>query len=189
MKIRGKKYKLSDISLIAFVVILFIWTIDLEPDKKLETYQQELTAKESWLISELNNIADFLNFDESDYDYTNREVWFYSYYYGYNFNKDRLLRLEHNLLKKGWIDVTNSIDNDSYTSLTVGKSNETAKNIHILCNNKATILLYMTDMQKDIEYSSTKVRTLVELLYDYNLPCYDLDEKQYNDPSTIKLNN
>lgn len=189
MKIRGKEYKLSDISLIAFVIILFIWTVDLKPDKELEIYQQELTAKESWLISELNNIADFLNFDESDYDYTNREVWFYSYYYGYNFNKDRLLRLEHNLLKRGWIDVTDSIDNDSYTSLTVGKSNETAENMRILCNDKATILLYTTDMQKDIEYSSTEVRTLVELLYDYNLPCYDLDEKQYNNPSTIKLNN
>lgn len=59
MKIRGKEYKLSDISLIAFVIILFIWTVDLEPNKELEIYQQELTAKESWLISELNNIADF----------------------------------------------------------------------------------------------------------------------------------
>ncbi|AMN66497.1 hypothetical protein AK825_01115 [Psychrobacter sp. P11G5] len=73
MKIRGKKYKLSDISLIAFVIILFIWTVDLEPNKDLEIYQQELITKESWLLSELNNIADFLNFDESDYDYTNRE--------------------------------------------------------------------------------------------------------------------
>ena len=41
MKIRGKEYKLCDISLIAFVIILFIWTVDLEPDKELEIYQQE----------------------------------------------------------------------------------------------------------------------------------------------------
>ena len=47
MKIRGKKYKLSDISLIAFVIILFIWTVDLEPNKELEIYQQELVEKES----------------------------------------------------------------------------------------------------------------------------------------------
>ena len=189
MKIRGKEYKLSDISLIAFVIILFIWTVDLEPDKELEIYQQELVAKEGWLISELNNITAFLNFDESDYDYTNRKVWFYSWYYGYGFDKDRLLRLEHNLLKRGWIDVTDITDSNSYKALTVGKSNETAKNIRILCNDKATILLYMTDMQKDIEYSSTEVRTLVELLYDYSLPCYELDEKQYNNASAIELNN
>lgn len=189
MKIRGKEYKISDILLVFCVVVLFIWTVDLEPNKELEVYQQELVEKEGWLISELNNIADFLNFNDSDYDYTNREVWFYSYYYGYDFNKDRLLRLEHNLLKRGWIDVTDSIDNDSYTALTVGQSNETAKNMRILCNDKATILLYMTDMQRDIEYSSTKVRTLVELLYDYSSPCYDLNEKQYNNPSTIELNN
>ena len=189
MKIRGKNYKLSNLLFIVLFSIFFMSFIKLEPDKELEIYQQELTAKESWLISELNNIVAFLNFDESDYDYTNREVWFYSYYYGYDFHKDRLLRLEHNLLKRGWIDVTDSIDSDSYTALTVGKSNETAKNIRILCNDKATILLYMTDMQKDIEYSSTEVRTLVELLYDYSLPCYDLDEKQYNNPSAIELDN
>ena len=74
MKIRGKKYKLSDISLIAFVIILFIWTVDLEPDKELEIYQQELVAKESWLISQLNDIANFINFNNSEYDYINREV-------------------------------------------------------------------------------------------------------------------
>ncbi|MGM8887003.1 hypothetical protein ACS8FD_13840 [Psychrobacter sp. 1U2] len=189
MRIRGKEYKLSDISLIAFVVILFVWTIDSEPDKELEIYQQELTEKESWLISELNNIADFLNSDESDYDYTNREVWFYSWYYGYSFDKDRLLRLEHNLLKRGWIDVTDSIGNDNHIALTVGKSKETAKNMRILCNDKATTLLYMTDMQKDVEYSSTGVRTLVELLYDYSLPCYDLNEEKYDSRSGIESDN
>ena len=57
MKIRGKEYKLSDISLIAFVIILFIWTVDLEPNKELEIYQQDLAEKETWLISELDNIA------------------------------------------------------------------------------------------------------------------------------------
>ena len=56
MKIKGKEYKLSDISLIAFVVILFVWTIDLKPDKELEIYQQELVAKESWLISQVDLI-------------------------------------------------------------------------------------------------------------------------------------
>lgn len=50
MKIRGREYKFSDISLIAFVVILFVWTVDLEPNKELEIYQRELVEKESWLI-------------------------------------------------------------------------------------------------------------------------------------------
>ena len=69
MKIRGKEYKLSDISLIAFVIILFIWTVDLEPNKELEIYQQELVEKESWLISELDKIAKFMNFKVSDPPY------------------------------------------------------------------------------------------------------------------------
>ena len=74
MKIRGKEYKLSDISLIAFVIILFIWTVDLKPDKELEIYQQELVEKESFLISELDNIAKFMNFKVSDQSHSNRDV-------------------------------------------------------------------------------------------------------------------
>ena len=67
MKIRGREYKFSDISLIAFVVILFVWTVDLEPNKELEIYQRELVEKESWLISELDTIAKFMNFKVSDH--------------------------------------------------------------------------------------------------------------------------
>ncbi len=188
MKTRGRDFKLSDILLIVFVVILFIWTIDLEPDERLETYQQELKEKESWLLSELDDIADFLNFKESEYDYANREVWFYSWYYGYEFDEDKLLKLNRYLLKKGWVDMTDEIDKNDYMARIIGKSDETVNHIRILCNNKATILLYMTDMQKDVKYKSTEVRTLVELLYDYSLPCYDLNEKQYADAVAVELN-
>lgn len=90
MKIRGKEYKLSDISLIAFVIILFIWTVDLEPNKELEIYQQELVEKESWLISELDNIAKFMNFKVSDNIHSNRDVWYTSRYASPEFEKNRL---------------------------------------------------------------------------------------------------
>lgn len=69
------------------------------------------------------------------------------------------------------------MEKDDYTALVTVKSEEIAKNIQILCNDKSTILLYMTDMQKDPEYKSTKVRTLIELLYDYSSPCYNLIEE------------
>ena len=75
MKIRGKEYKLSDILFIVLFSIFFISFIKLEPDKELEIYQQELVAKESWLISELDNIAKFMNFKVSDHSHSNRYVW------------------------------------------------------------------------------------------------------------------
>lgn len=173
----GREYKLPDILLITFVIILFIWTIDLEPDKELEIYQQELIRKESWLLSELDNIANFMSFRRSEYDYANREVWFYSWYYGYDFDKDRLLQLHDYLLRKDWVDITNQTDKNDYMARTIEKSDETVEHMRILCNDKATILLYMTDMQKDTEYESSNIRTLIELLYDYNLPCYDLNKE------------
>ena len=189
MKIRGEEYKLSHILFIAFVFVFFILSIKTEPNKELEVYRQELTEKESWLLSEMSKIALFLNFDESEYDYTNREVWFYSWYYGYDFNEGKLLRLKHSLIERGWTDMTNRMEKHDYTALVTVKSDEIAKNIQILCNDKATILLYMTDMQKDPDYKSTKVRTLIELLYDYSSPCYDLIEEQYENSSDIELNN
>ena len=40
MEVGGKKYKLFN--------ILFIWTIDLEPDKELEIYQQDYEKAFEW---------------------------------------------------------------------------------------------------------------------------------------------
>ena len=189
MKIRGKKYKLSDISLIAFVIILFIWTVDLEPDKELEIYQQELVAKESWLISQLNDIANFINFNNSEYDYINREVWFTAWYVSPEFDKNKLLHLHSFLLKEGWIDMTDKIDKNDYIAKTSSRSDKTAKRVRILCKDKATIFMYMTDMQNDYLIDLFKARTLVELKYDYSLPCYDLNIKKHDNSIAIELDN
>ncbi|WP_201585729.1 hypothetical protein [Psychrobacter jeotgali] len=175
MKIMGREYKLPNILLIIFVVILFIWTIDLELDKELEIYQQELIRKESWLVSELDSIANFMNFKVSDYRYFNRKVWYTSRYVSPQYDKNELLRLYNYLIKKGWVDITSEIDRDEYISKTASQSEETAKYVHILCNKKATIFMYMTDMQNDYVIDLFKTRTLVELKYDYSLPCYDLN--------------
>ena len=114
MKIRGKKYKLSDISLIAFVIILFIWTVDLEPNKDLEIYQQKLIKKEDWLISELDDIARFMNFRESDHRYFNRDVWYTSRYVSPEYDEYKLSRLYSYLIKKGWVDITSRVDKEEY---------------------------------------------------------------------------
>ena len=176
MKIRGKEYKLSDISLITFVVILLIWTIDLEPDKELEIYQQELVEKEGWLISELDNIAEFIDFKVSDHRHSNRDVWYTSRYVSPEFKKNKLLLLHSFLLKEGWIDLTDKIDKNDYIAKTSSISDKTAKRVRILCKDKATIFMYMTDMQNDYLIDLFKARTLVELKYDYNLPCYNLGQ-------------
>lgn len=77
MKIRIKNYNFFNILFAAFVFVFFISFIELEPNKELELYQQEFIEKESWLLSEMSEIAIFLNFDAIEHDYTNSEVWFY----------------------------------------------------------------------------------------------------------------
>jgi len=176
VKIRGKEYKLSDISLIAFVIILFIWTVDLEPNKELEIYQQELVEKEGWLISELVNITEFMDFNVSDHRHSNRDVWYTSRYVSPEFKKNKLLHLHGFLLKEGWVDMTDKIDKNDYIAKTSSISDKTAKRVRILCKDKATIFMYMTDMQNDYLIDLFKARTLVELKYDYNLPCYNLGQ-------------
>lgn len=176
MKIRGKEYKTSDILLVICVVVLFIWTVDLEPDKDLEIYQQELIEKEGWLISQLDDIANFINFNNSEYNHINRGVWFTAWYVSPEFNEKKLLRLHKHLIEKGWVDVTEQIDKNDYIAKTPVRSEEAAKYIRILCNDKATIFMYMMDMRKIYEYESFDARTLVQLKYDYSLPCYNLNE-------------
>ena len=177
MKVRGKEYKSTDILLVAFVLILFISFIYLEPDKELEIYQQELVAKESWLISQLNDIANFIHFEKSEYDYINREVWFTAWYVSPEYDQNKLVRLHNYLLKEGWVDMTDNIDKNDYIIKTSSRSNEASKHVRILCNNKATIFMYMTDMRDKYEYKSFETGTLVQLKYDYSLPCYNLTEK------------
>lgn len=141
MKIRGKEYKLSDILLIAFVVILFIWTVDLEPNKELEIYQQELVEKESWLISELDKIAKFMNFKVSDHSHSNRDVWYTSRYASPEFDKNKLLHLHSFLLKEGWVDMTDKIDKNDYIANTSSRSDKTAKRARILCKDNVLKLM------------------------------------------------
>lgn len=176
MKIRDKEYKLSNILFVAFVFVFFISFIKLEPDKDLEIYQQELIEKEGWLISQLDDIANFINFNNSEYNHINRGVWFTAWYVSPEFNEKKLLRLHKHLIEKGWVDVTEQIDKNDYIAKTPVRSEEAAKYIRILCNDKATIFMYMMDMRKIYEYESFDARTLVQLKYDYSLPCYNLNE-------------
>ncbi|VPQ39080.1 Uncharacterised protein [Streptococcus pneumoniae] len=83
--------------------------------------------------------------------------------------------------------MTDKIDKNDYIAKILSRSDETAKRVRILCKDKATIFMYMTDMQND--YESFEARILVDLLYDYSLPCYDLNEKTYDNPSAIELDN
>ena len=179
MEIKGKKYSLYNIIFIILFFTIFIYFSQRETDESLLIYQKELNHKENWLLSELEGIADFLDFKKNKYDYTNRDVWFIAWYVSPEFNKNKLWDLRNYLLKEGWVDLTEKIDKNDYISKTSSNSNITHKYVRILCNNKATIFMYMTDMSDNYESKSLEAGagTLVELFYDYSLPCYNLNEK------------
>lgn len=175
MKIKGKDYKISNILFIVFIFFFVISFLDFKPDKKLEIYQQELIEKEDWLVSELDSIANFMNFEISDHRKFNREVWYTSRYASPEYNANKLQKLYHHLIEKGWVDMTDAIDKNEYISNTSSQSQAADKYVRILCHKKATIFMYMTDMQNDYKIDLFKARTLIELKYDYSLPCYNLE--------------
>ena len=72
--------KKSDIFFTVLVFVMFISFVNFKPDEKVELFEKELVKKESWLISELDNIASFMSFKESDHRYSNRQVLFDSRY-------------------------------------------------------------------------------------------------------------
>ena len=168
--------KKSDVLVVILILIIGVSFISFEPDKRINKFEQELVEKENWLISELDDIYNYLDFEVSDYRYSNREVFFNSRYVSPEYNKYKLLELYNHLTKKGWIDITDQVDRDDYILQTASQSDETAKHVYILCNKRATIFIYMTDMQHDYIIDLFKARTLVHLRYDYTLPCYKLFE-------------
>lgn len=168
--------KKVDVFFTALVFIMFISFVNFKHDKELELFERELVKKESWLISELDDIAKFMNFKESDHRYSNRKVLFNSRYASPEYNYMKLEGLYEFLNRKGWVDITSRVDKEEYILKTASRSNQNTKNVRILCNNKATIFMYMNDMQNEYIIDLFKVRTLVHLKYDYTLPCYQLNE-------------
>ena len=47
--------------------------------------------------------------------------------------------------------MTDKIDKNDYIAKTSSRSDKTAKRVRILCKDKATIFMYMTDMQNDYQ--------------------------------------
>lgn len=170
------KIKASTIFFIVLLPIFLSTIISTEPDLMLEKFKQELVEKEGWLISELDDIAKFMNFEESDHRYSNREVLFDARYASPEYDYNKLIDLYSHLVGKGWVDVTSQVDKSEYIIKTASKSKASIEQTLILCNKKATIFMYMTDMQNDYIIDLFKTRTLVHLMYNYNLPCYNLNE-------------
>lgn len=168
--------KKSDIFFTVLVFVMFISLVNFKPDEKVELFEKELVKKESWLISELDSIASFMSFKESDHRYSNRQVLFDSRYASPEYDYIKLKGLYEFLTNRGWVDITSKVDKEEYILKTASRSKETAKHVHILCNNKATIFMYMTDMQSEYIIDLFKVRTLVHLKYNYTLPCYESNE-------------
>ena len=170
------KIKVSTIFFIILLLIFLSTIISNEPDLMLERFKQELVEKESWLISKLDDIASFMNFKESDHRYSNRKVLFDARYVSSEYDYNKLIGLYSHLVGKGWVDVTNQVDRSEYIIKTASKSKESIERTLVLCNEKATIFMYMNDMQYDYTIDLFKARTLVHLMYNYNLPCYNLNE-------------
>lgn len=172
------KEKLSNILIIFLALFLFLFITSKkesdEDNQRVNKIEQELMQKESWLISELEDISNFMSFQKGNIVYHNRKVQFISRFASPEFDIERLAELDDYLLEKDWIDMTDRIDRNDYIIVTSSKSEETAKYVKILCKNKATIFMYMTDMQYDYIIDDFKVRTLIQLKYNYSLPCYDL---------------
>ena len=168
--------KKLDLLVVILILIIGVSFISFKPDKRINKFEQELIEKENWLISELDDISNYLDFEVSDYRYSNRKVFFNSRYVSPEYDEEKLEGLQNHLIEKGWVDITNKVDKDEYILQTASESDETAKYVHILCNKRATIFMYMTDMQNDYVIDLFKARTLVHLRYDYTLPCYELVE-------------
>ena len=166
------------IFVVIFLIVIFIIpAVNRNPneDQAYEKFKQEIVEKKAWLISQMEEIDDFIDFKRSNVVTDDRAGVFYSRYASPEYDDNKLIRLYNHLLYRGWIDITNNLDREKYIRKTSSESEKTARYVKILCKDKATLFMYMTDMQDDYIIDEFKVRTLVSVEYNYNLPCYNLE--------------
>ncbi len=163
--------------IISLFLIMFISMYPSQEEQEFsDLFQKELAKKETWLISETEDIVQFLDDKKSSNDLTNRVSYFSFIYVSPEFNKNKLNQLYQHMINKGWLDISEKIPQEFYIIKSSSQSEETARHTRILCKDKATIFMYFTDMQNDYIIDAFKARTLIEFEYSYNLPCYDFDE-------------
>lgn len=144
-------------------------------DEKSETWEKNLNTDLNWLISEINGIDSFMQLPESDVTYVSRTYTFIGRYVSQNADFDKLESLYEKLISEGWIDASNSEEVIKYQERQIHKSDIVKRNTYTLCKNKATMFIYMIDMNEYYHIDLFTVKTAVELDYGPHLPCYDLD--------------
>ncbi len=193
MKVNSDKINWRSLLIVLFTITLIWSNLPTQEEKLLfEKVEQEIIDKKSWFFAELADIEKFLNYSKGDINYIDKSSLFLGGYNSSEFDKVKLEKLYDYLVAKGWNDITGKISSDIYIMQTLNSSENVVANTLILCKNKATIFMYMTDLQGTDSLTDKTIRTHIDLRYDYTLPCYEIEKYQLSDKiinSTEEKNN
>lgn len=171
--------KFSDIVRVIFTVAVIVWLAKsfLTKDySEQEAMEQEINDLTPMLAQTENIIATIMNDPEAYDDFVNREWWYVYTYISPTFNYDRLTNLKDQLVKNhGWIDITrpNKIVYQSNRSIGLSGTIPT-ETTRVLCKNKATLIIFMHNINKRRDDNNEKIGTEVDLTYNKDSPCYHI---------------
>lgn len=168
-----RNLKTTDIIFLVLLAGFFLFLMTAKREGP-ENAKEQVTQQEPWLEMTSNSIFDYMNDPEGDLWISNNGVSFTSIYSSSRFLPKNLESIRTNLVETGWYELPpqDSSSNEKLETL-VGQS---LTNTVILCKNKATIIIWMDDLKK--KYGNmTDARTMIWLLFDYQTPCFDLENK------------
>ena len=157
------------------VGFLYLTMIITKEGSESNNVRELVIQHEPWLEKTSNYVFDYMNEPESDLWISNNGASFTSIYSNSHFLPKKLESLRTNLVETGWYELSPEYySNDEELETLVGLS---LTNTVILCKNKAAIIIWMYDLKK--KYGNmTDSRTMIWVLFDYQTPCFDLENKK-----------
>lgn len=165
------KFNILNIIVIVVLGSFFYSTIGLkgvQPDN----ISNQISQREPWLRETSKSISEYMDYDESTTTIFSPGNIFLSLYTSSSFSIEKLEGLKNYLKEMGWSELPNGNHKDLSKS-TVAESNKRSfDKVIVLCNNNATILIWMENPKDNNEITSIDPSTIIRLIYDAKLPCY-----------------
>ncbi len=174
---KEKLYKLGEILkyiliFCGFIILLpiFYLTRDTQEDQK---YRLEIRANLDLLHKEGEVINKFMNDGTGKYKpayFANKYNFIAGEYINSKYDKNKLIDLTNYIQKRGWTEVSQK----GYMM-----DNTLTENTRTFCKNGASIVIFMNDLSLDNDIrASNNTKTLINITYSNELPCYYLNKKQ-----------
>ncbi len=175
MNTRMKKL-LKEISWYIIVIslgLILYRCIEQSPDSAPEGFDEKLKVAIPTQQTTFSQIKQLMNDKDAD-EVVYTSSWYHGSFFSPNYDQDKLIWLSSKFKQRGWqqltideIKASQSEESIFYSDIEEPLNPKTV----ILCKNDATIVINTQDFKNKLP-DSLDTRTVIQLFYTYDSPCY-----------------